>query len=45
MEKAIPLGRAGSDQEVAYAVSFLASPKSGYITGHVLNVNGGLLMG
>src|SRR5579859_4817177 len=45
MAKAIPLGRAGSDQEVAHAVSFLASPDSGYITGHVLNVNGGLLMG
>jgi 3-oxoacyl-[acyl-carrier protein] reductase len=45
MAKAIPLGRAGSDQEVAHAVCFLASPDSGYITGLVLNVNGGLLMG
>jgi 3-oxoacyl-[acyl-carrier protein] reductase len=43
--KAIPLGRAGTDQEIAHAVSFLASPDSGYITGHVLNVNGGMLMG
>lgn len=43
--KAIPLGRAGTDQEVAHAVCFLASPDAGYITGHVLNVNGGMLMG
>ncbi|HVH88128.1 MAG TPA: 3-oxoacyl-[acyl-carrier-protein] reductase [Terriglobales bacterium] len=43
--KTIPLGRAGTDQEVAHAVCFLASPDAGYITGHVLNVNGGMLMG
>ena len=43
--KVIPLGRAGTDQEVAHAVCFLASPDAGYITGHVLNVNGGMLMG
>lgn len=41
----IPLGRAGSDMEVAHAVRFLASEEAGYITGHVLNVNGGMLMG
>jgi 3-oxoacyl-[acyl-carrier protein] reductase len=41
----IPLGRAGRDTEVASAVAFLASEEAGYITGHVLNVNGGLLMG
>lgn len=41
----IPLGRAGSDMDVAYAVKFLASEEAGYITGHVLNVNGGMLMG
>lgn len=41
----IPLGRAGSDLDVAYAVKFLASEEAGYITGHVLNVNGGMLMG
>lgn len=45
MAKAIPLGRAGTDQEVAHAVCFLASPGSAYITGHVLDVNGGMLMG
>ena len=43
--KNIPLGRAGSDMDVAHAVKFLASEEAGYITGHVLNVNGGILMG
>jgi 3-oxoacyl-[acyl-carrier protein] reductase len=41
----IPLGRAGTDMEVAYAVRFLASEEAAYITGHVLKVNGGMLMG
>jgi len=41
----IPLGRAGSEMDVAQAVKFLASEEAGYITGHVLNVNGGILMG
>ena len=41
----IPLGRAGTDAEVAYAVRFLASEEASYITGHVLKVNGGMLMG
>jgi 3-oxoacyl-[acyl-carrier protein] reductase len=41
----IPLGRAGTDMDVAYAVRFLASEEAGYITGHVLKVNGGMLMG
>jgi 3-oxoacyl-[acyl-carrier protein] reductase len=41
----IPLGRAGTDQEVAHAVEFLASEEAAYITGHVLNVNGGMYMG
>ncbi len=43
--KMIPLGRVGSTQDVASAVSFLASDEASYITGHVLNVNGGMLMG
>jgi 3-oxoacyl-[acyl-carrier protein] reductase len=43
--KMIPLSRAGSDMDVAHAVCFLASEEAGYITGHVLNVNGGMLMG
>jgi 3-oxoacyl-[acyl-carrier protein] reductase len=45
MVKNIPLGRAGIDMEVANAVKFLASEEAGYITGQVLNVNGGILMG
>jgi 3-oxoacyl-[acyl-carrier protein] reductase len=40
----IPLGRPGSDNDVAHAVGFLASEEAGYITGHVLDVNGGLYM-
>ena len=43
--KLIPLGRVGTPQDVAHAVAFLASEESSYITGHVLNVNGGMLMG
>ncbi len=43
--KQIPLGRVGAPEDVASAVAFLASDKASYITGHVLNVNGGLLMG
>jgi 3-oxoacyl-[acyl-carrier protein] reductase len=41
----IPLGRVGSVDDVANAVAFLASDGASYITGHVLNVNGGMLMG
>jgi 3-oxoacyl-[acyl-carrier protein] reductase len=43
--KQIPLGRLGSPGDVASAVAFLASDEASYITGHVLNVNGGMLMG
>ena len=41
----IPLGRVGAPEDVANAVAFLASEEASYITGHVLNVNGGMLMG
>ena len=41
----IPLGRAGTDADIASAVSYLASEGAGYITGHVLDVNGGMFMG
>jgi 3-oxoacyl-[acyl-carrier protein] reductase len=43
--KMIPLGRVGTPEDVANAVAFLASEEASYITGHVLNVNGGMLMG
>jgi 3-oxoacyl-[acyl-carrier protein] reductase len=45
MNEQIPLGRQGTDVEIANAVKFLASEEASYITGHVLNVNGGMLMG
>jgi 3-oxoacyl-[acyl-carrier protein] reductase len=38
----IPLGRMGSPRDVAAAIIFLASDEAAYITGHVLNVNGGM---
>jgi len=38
----VPLGRMGSARDVASAIVFLASDEAGYITGHVLNVNGGM---
>jgi 3-oxoacyl-[acyl-carrier protein] reductase len=40
----IPLERLGSAEDIANAVVFLASEQSGYITGHVLSVNGGMYM-
>lgn len=40
----IPSGRMGTDRDVAYGVRFLAAEEAGYITGHVLNVNGGMYM-
>ena len=43
--KQIPLGRVGAPADVANAVAFLASDEASYITGHVLSVNGGMLMG
>jgi 3-oxoacyl-[acyl-carrier protein] reductase len=43
--KQIPLGRVGAPEDVAAAAAFLASDDASYITGHVLSVNGGMLMG
>ncbi len=40
----VPLARMGTDRDVAAAVRFLASEEAGYITGHVLDVNGGMYM-
>ena len=44
LSKQIPLGRLGQPSDVAEAVKFLASDEAGYITGHVLHVNGGMHM-
>ncbi|MBN1119859.1 MAG: 3-oxoacyl-[acyl-carrier-protein] reductase [Anaerolineae bacterium] len=43
--KQIPLGRWGTPEDVANAVTFLAQEESGYITGHILSVDGGMVMG
>jgi 3-oxoacyl-[acyl-carrier protein] reductase len=45
MTQHIPLGRVGSDTDIAHAVAFLASEQASYITGHTLDVNGGMYMG
>jgi len=44
MMSIIPLNRAGTEEDVANAVRFLASDEASYITGHVLDVNGGMYM-
>ena len=44
MKRLIPLGKFGTVDDVANAVIFLASPESGYITGQVIHVNGGMYM-
>ncbi len=41
----IPLGRYGADSDIAAAVVYLASENAGYITGHTLDINGGMYMG
>jgi len=43
--KSIPLGRTGTGMDIAHAVVFLASEEANYITGEVMKVNGGMLMG
>jgi len=45
MTQHIPLARVGTDRDIAHAVAFLASEEAGYITGHTLDVNGGMYMG
>jgi 3-oxoacyl-[acyl-carrier protein] reductase len=45
MMSIIPLQRAGTEQDVAAAIAFLASEDAAYITGHTLDVNGGMYMG
>lgn len=44
MREKVPLGRLGAPEDVAAAIVFLASEEAGYITGHVLDVNGGMYM-
>jgi len=44
LKERIPLGRMGTGRDVAAAIVFLASDEAGYITGHVLDVNGGLYL-
>ncbi|WP_173558249.1 3-oxoacyl-[acyl-carrier-protein] reductase [Eubacterium pyruvativorans] len=39
----IPMGRLGTPEDVAHAISFLASEEAGYVTGQVIGVNGGML--
>jgi 3-oxoacyl-[acyl-carrier protein] reductase len=45
MKTMIPLGRFGKDREIAAAIVFLSSDEAGYITGQVVDVNGGMYMG
>jgi 3-oxoacyl-[acyl-carrier protein] reductase len=45
MLSVVPLARPGTDKEIAAAVAFLASEGAAYITGHTLDVNGGMYMG
>ncbi|MBI4445595.1 MAG: 3-oxoacyl-[acyl-carrier-protein] reductase [Acidobacteria bacterium] len=44
LQEMIPLKRIGTVEDVAFGVRFLASKEAGYITGHVLNINGGMYM-
>jgi len=44
MMKMIPVGRWGTTDEIAYAVEFLAADEAAYVTGHVLSVDGGMMM-
>ncbi len=43
IKKAVPMQRAGQPNDIAHAVSYLASDKAGYITSQVLNINGGMI--
>ncbi len=43
IKKAVPMQRAGQPDDIAHAVSYLASDRAGYITSQVLNINGGMI--
>jgi 3-oxoacyl-[acyl-carrier protein] reductase len=45
MTEHVPVGRVGTDGDIAHAVAYLASEEASYITGHTLDVNGGMYMG
>lgn len=40
----IPMGRAGTGEDVANVISFLAGPQSAYVTGQTINIDGGMFM-
>jgi NAD(P)-dependent dehydrogenase (short-subunit alcohol dehydrogenase family) len=42
MSKMIPLGRAGTPEDIAGACSYLCSDEGGYVTGQIIGVNGGM---
>jgi 3-oxoacyl-[acyl-carrier protein] reductase len=44
VKKMTPMGRLGKPAEVARAVRFLAAPQASFITGQVININGGMYM-
>ncbi|HBT90797.1 MAG TPA: 3-oxoacyl-ACP reductase, partial [Ruminococcaceae bacterium] len=44
LKEETPLGRLGTPEDIAAAVSFLASPGAGFVTGQVLGVNGGIVI-
>lgn len=45
LEEVMPVGRLGTTEEIAYAVTFIASESAGFITGATLDVNGGIYIG
>ena len=44
VDSSVPMGRMGTPEEIAAAVTFLASPEASYLTGQTISVNGGMVM-